>query len=126
MREIYNTKKDELLNLLFSETEFKRDIQPDFDQVAVWCKTFGKDWSICFQNGDMNGKYKGSAIFYNEGANCGIDELLEILKERDELKCLIETEEYWKYEYLKELINEFISKYSDDNDMDNHFEDGEE
>ena len=23
-------------------------------QIAVWCKSFGKDWSICYQNGDMN------------------------------------------------------------------------
>jgi len=90
-------------------------------QVVVWCQSFGKSWSICFQNGDMNGDGKGIAVWTNDGANSGIDEFRDILIDRAEFQCLIDETTYWKYEALNEFINDFISDYANETNPEKHF-----
>lgn len=121
MEKLYDAKKDQLVKTLFDNTIFDIDIQLDYDQVAVWCKTFGEDWSICFQNGDMNGRYKGSAIWTNAGANCGLDELKAILKKRKEFQALIDPTTYHSDLYLDELISAFIAEYDEKENFDQYF-----
>ena len=121
MEKFYNEKKTELIKQLFDNTTFDIDIQSDFDQVAVWCETFGKPWSICFQNGDMNGRYKGTAIWTNDGANEGLDDLFNIIKIRNGFKELIDPSTYHKNIYLEELINDFICEYDEKENFDQHF-----
>ena len=118
---IYNEKKDKLIKVLFDNTTFDIDIQPEFEQVAVWCKSFGESWSICFQNGDMNGRHRGSAIWTNDGANEGLDDLNRILKNRDGFKDLIDPDTYHSDLYLDELINDFVRKYDERNNFDQYF-----
>lgn len=60
----------------------------------------------------MNGCRKGEAIFTNDGANCGLDELRNILKDRPEFSHLIDLETYWSYEELNELINEYCEEFA--------------
>ena len=121
MENIYNEKKDKLIKVLFDNTTFDIDIQPEFEQVAVWCKSFGESWSICFQNGDMNGRHRGSAIWTNDGANEGLDDLNRILKNRDGFKDLIDPDTYHSDLYLDELINDFVRKYDERNNFDQYF-----
>ena len=87
-QEYYNEHKDELKALLLKNSEFKIDDQRDgeLEQVAIWCTSFSKNWSICFQNGDMNGNYKGTAIFDNAGADCGLIELRNIIELHGEFR----------------------------------------
>ena len=108
--------------LLFKNTTFEIDHQVEFNQVAVWCKTFGKDWSICFQDGDMAGTNKGKAVWNNDGANEGIFLLREILINRPEFQGLIDNDTYWKYEAIDDLIYNFISDYAEKNNINSYFE----
>jgi len=91
-------------------------------QVAVWCKTFGQDWSICYQNGDMNGNRRGEAVFTNDGANCGLRELRDTLKNREEFQHLIDNDTYWSFEALDDLINEFCREYAEENNIASYFD----
>jgi hypothetical protein len=114
---------DELKKLIKVNSSFDIDVQMENGvQVAVWCKTFGKNWSICYQNGDMNGNKKGQAIFTNDGANVGLKELRNILKDRPEFQHLIDLDTYWSYEELDELINEFCAEFAEENSIADHFE----
>lgn len=101
--------KTELLNELIKNTTYTVDVQaePDYTQVAVWCKTYDQDWSICYQNGDMNGDHMGEAIYTNDGANCGLIEARNILKDKDGFKNLVDLDTYWSYGELDDLIHEF-------------------
>ena len=81
---------------------------------------FGKKASLTLQNGDMNGGRKGQAVWNNEGADSGLDDLLEILKEWGPAKKFIEHEECWKYEYLKELRDIFIETLDEEFDFDQY------
>ena len=114
---------ENLKKLLLENTTFSEDVQifDDSVQVAIWCQSFGKSWSICFQNGDMNGAHKGVPVWSNDGANCGLDDLLEILIDRKEFQSLIENTTYHKYEVLKEFINEFISDYAEKTTPEKYF-----
>ena len=117
----------ELLALLEANTTTKIDVQvePTYTQVAVWCESFGKNWSICYQDGDMNGDHKGEAVFTNDGANCGLKELRDILKEIPEFQTLVDLDTYWSYEELDELINEFCRKFAEENSIESYFESDE-
>jgi hypothetical protein len=104
------------LKILVENTTFEIDPQSFEDgsiQIAVWLKTFGQNWSICYQNGDMNGNHKGEAIYNNDGANIGLRECRNILKERPEFAHLIDLNTYWSYEELDELINEFCRLFAE-------------
>ncbi len=112
------------LKILEANTTFEIDVQvePEYTQVAVWLKSFGQDWSICYQNGDMNGDKKGQAIFDNEGANCGLRECRDILKDKPEFAALVDLDTYWSYEDLDELINEFCRKFAVEHEISQNFE----
>jgi hydroxymethylpyrimidine pyrophosphatase-like HAD family hydrolase len=124
----YENLRENLLNQLRANTTYKIEPQsaPEYFQVAVWCKSYNQSWSLCFQNGDMNGDHKGEAVWGNAGADDGLDELLEILKKQPEFKVLIEEDQYWEYEYLKELINDFIIEIAEKEKMDDYFADEDE
>ena len=115
---------ENLKQFLLDNTTFSEDVQifeDDSVQVAFWCKSFGESWSICFQNGDMNGSHKGTPVWTNDGANSGLDDLLEILIERKEFQCLIDSTAYHKYEVLKEFINDFIADYAEKTSPEKYF-----
>jgi len=122
-QETYDTQKDSLISKLFRNTRFSAlDFQVDYDQIAVQCETYGKQWSICFQNGDMNGKYKGEGIWTNEGANDGISELIEILEEHEDFEGLIDPESAHETIWIEELVFDFISAYSERKEIDRFFD----
>ena len=119
--------REEELKIITDNTTFDIDTQAFDDgsiQVAVWLKTFGKDWSICYQNGDMNGDRKG-AIFNNDGANCGLSEARDILKEREEFAHLIDLETYWSYEELDQLISDFCEQFAEQHKIADQFDNDE-
>lgn len=121
---IDETSFENLKDFLLDNTTFSEDVQifeDDSVQVAVWCKSFGESWSICFQNGDMNNANKGTPVWTNDGANCGLDDLLEILIERKEFQALIDNVTYHKYEAIKEFINDFISDYAERTSPEKYF-----
>jgi len=122
VEEIYKEKKAELIKKLFDNTIFDIDHQPEYDQIAVWCETFGEPWSICFQNGDMNGMDRGCAIWTNSGANSGLDEIKAILEKIDEFEVLVDHDTAHPYLYLDELINDFICEYDKKENFDQYFE----
>ncbi len=122
MEKLYNEKKAELIKILFNSTTFDIDIQPELDQVAVWCESFDEHWSICFQNGDMNGDNIGTAIWTNDGADDGFYELLKILEKKPEFQCLIDDDTYHSDVWLRELIDDFIREYAEKENIDQHFE----
>lgn len=117
----------ELLALLRANTTTQIEVQvePTYTQVAVWCQSFGKDWSICYQNGDACGGRKGEAVFTNAGADGGLKELRAILEDIPNFKVLIDSETYWSYESLDELINEFCSQFAEENNIARYFEHAE-
>ena len=117
----------ELLALLKDNTTTKIDVQVEtnYRHVAVWCESFSKKWSICYQDGDMNGDRIGEAVFTNDGANCGLKELRDILKEIPEFQSLIDFDTYWSYEKLDELINEFCRNFAEENNIEIYFESDE-
>ena len=103
-------ENNQLIAHLFNNTKYEieeQDLGYGF-QVAAWCESFGKSWSICFQDGDMNGN--GGINWRNDGANVGVYELLEILEEREEFKHLIDDECNSRYRHsdLNDFIDEFI------------------
>ena len=103
---------EQLIMLLMLNSSFEVDAQHDRQQVAVWCESFGKKWSICYQNGDMNGNKKGTACFKNDGANEGLDELRDILSDVAEFKHLIDETTYHSHLELEEFIDSFVSNLS--------------
>lgn len=109
---------NDLFNVILTNSKYEIDTQPEFDQVAVWFTTFGKKWSICYQNGDMNGAHKGVATFTNDGADCGLRELREILEEKEEFQHLIDKTTYWKYCELDEFIKEFCKFFAEKNNIE--------
>ena len=123
-----NNQFTELAQLLRKNSTFEIDVQiidenegEQSAQVAVWCKSFGQDWSICYQNGDMMGNDIGTAKFNNDGANCGLDQLCDILSERAEFKCLIDEESYYQDADLVEFIHDFCREYALDHKIADHF-----
>ena len=90
-------------------------------QIAVWCKSFGKDWSICYQNGDTNGDFKGTAVFNNPGADSGLQELRDILAERREFKHLIDENTYHQFWELENFINEFCEDFAETHNLSDYF-----
>jgi hypothetical protein len=111
---------EELKNIIKENSTFKIETQyvNDNVQVAVWAKTFGKPWGICYQDGDMNGNERGTPIFDNPGADDGLRDLRDILKERAEFQHLIHRDTVWyvcDYEPVDELIREFCEEYAEAN-----------
>lgn len=103
---------EQLTMLLMLNSNFEVDTQHENKQVAVWCESFGKKWSICYQNGDISGNQKGIACFRNEGANEGIYELLSILSDAEEFKHLIDENTYHSHLELEEFIDSFVRDLS--------------
>lgn len=93
----------------------EQDVEDGNTQVAVWAKTFGKPWIICYQNGDMNGDQQGIPIFTNPGANDGLLELRSILEDREEFRHLIDYTTFWEYEALDNLIHDFCEDFAEEN-----------
>ena len=122
------TQQEKLLKFLKNNTTFSIDPQRIGGQlqVAVWLKSFGKDWSICYQNGDMNGDRKGEAVFDNAGADCGLIECRDILKNIPEFQSLVDLDTYCSYEDLDELIRVFCSNFAQEHNIDSYFEDEDE
>lgn len=112
--------KENLKKIIKDNSIFKIDVQNgrNYTQVAVFCETFGKKWSICYQNGDMNGAHKNKAIFTNDGANEGLLEFRNILKDREEFKILIDLNTYWSYSDLDDLINEFCEEFAEEHEIE--------
>lgn len=114
----YNENKDRLVETLLSENEGQIDDQPENDQVAVWFDSF----SLCYQNSDMNGGGKGEPHWNNAGADSGLDDLLEILKKDERFQPLIAKDEYWKNEYLRQIIQDFCAEYAERHEIAGYFE----
>jgi len=116
-KKFYTDNKEVLLNVMLEEFTGSIDFQEEYNQVAVWFDGF----VICFQDSDMNGDGKGKAHWDNEGANSGLDDLLDILKLDERFSLLVASDEYWENEYLRTLINDFCSKYAEINDIESMF-----
>lgn len=115
----YEEKKSELLQILHDEYQGNIDHQIDenYDQVVVWFNGF----SLCYQDSDMNGSRKGEPHWSNPGADSGIDELKEILKDEERFQPLIAEDEYWCNEYLNDFINDFCADYAKKHDIAGYF-----
>ena len=113
----YNEKKGVLLVELHNRFPGEIDYQAEYDQVAVWFEGF----SLCYQNSDMNGDGEGAPHYDNDGANCGLDELFNILKNDDRFNPLIANEEYWENEYLEELIHDFCKDFAEKHKIADYF-----
>lgn len=113
----YNENKAALLKIMMDEFKGEIEYQEEFDQIAVWFENF----SLCYQNGDMAGSRKGEAVWDNEGANSGIDDLKEMLKRDDRFNSLIAKDEYWEDEYLNDLINYFCSEFAKKHNIESMF-----
>jgi hypothetical protein len=114
----YKENKAALLKIMMDEFKGEIEYQEGFDQVSVWFDNF----SLCYQNSDMNGDGRGKAHWDNDGANCGIDELKEILKKDNRFNSLIAKDEYWDEEYLKEIVDDFCAEYSKKHNIEDMFE----
>lgn len=120
--------REEELKIITDNTIFEIEPQSFDDgsmQIAVWLKTFDKDWVICYQNGDMNGAKKGEAIFTNPGANDGLKKCRDILKERPEFSHLIDLDTYWSYEELDQLISDFCKQFAEQHKIADQFDNDE-
>ena len=113
----YSENKENLLSIMLNEFKGNIDYQAEWDQVAVWFPGF----SLCYQNGDMNGDDKGTPCFNNDGANNGLTELKEILKKDERFQPLVASEEYWKNEYVNEIINDFCIEFAKQNNIASYF-----
>jgi len=115
----YNKNKNALLKIMHEEFDGTIDhqISENYDQVAVW---FGK-FAVCYQDSDMNGGSKGEPHFNNDGANDGLDDLKEILKKDERFQPLIAKEEFWKNEFLRQIINDFCRSYAEKHKIADYF-----
>lgn len=120
-REFYEKNKNGLLEAMLEEFQGKIDNQPEYGQVVVYFE----DFAICYQNGDMNGGRKGEPVWNNPGADDGLAELRELLSKDERFQPLIASEEFWMYEYLEELINNFCEQYAEIHNVAKYFR-GEE
>jgi len=116
--------KEQLKKLITDNTTFDIDLQ-DLGggnvQVAVFLNTFSQDWTLCYQNGDMNGDHRGEAIFDNDGADDGLEELREILQNRAEFQHLIDETTFHSHLELDELIYEFCEEFGEKHNLDSYF-----
>ena len=114
----YEENNEMLIKIMFEKFHGRIDNQSEFDQVAVWFDEF----SLCYQNSDMNGKNKGEPHWNNDGANDGVDLLKNILSEDERFQRLIAEDEYWKNEYLNILINDFCEDFAEKNKIADYFQ----
>ena len=116
-KKFYKDNKEKLIEILHKEFPGQIDYQSEDDQVAIWFNGF----SLCYQNSDMNGEGKGAPHYDNDGANCGLDELFDILENDDRFSPLIASEEYWKNEYLEMLIHDFCKDFAKKHKIADYF-----
>ena len=119
---VYNENKDALIKNIYEMFNSSIDYQEEWDQVAVWFSGIAGNFSLCYQNSDMNGESRGEANYDNPGADSGLDELKEILKNDERFQQLIAEEEYWKYEFLEKLISDFCVDFFEKNSIADYFE----
>jgi hypothetical protein len=117
-RKFYDENATKLTSVLHNELRHEIDYQSEYDQVAVWFD----DFSLCYQNSDMNGGGKGEPHWNNEGANDGLDKLKDILTADDRFNALIAEDEYWSDEYLNTFINDFCDDFAEKHDISDYFE----
>jgi hypothetical protein len=119
-------KNQDLIKILEDNSTFEIDQQVEEDQVVIWFQSFGQDWSICYQNGDMSGGHKGKGVWDNDGANYGLDQLEKILLSRPEFDNLVNHEHRQLQYEIEDFINEFCRVFRDKHDINNHFNGEEE
>lgn len=117
-KKFYAENKKAMIALIHDEFHGEIEYQEELDQVAVWFSGF----SICYQNSDINGNGKGEPHWNNEGANGGLDELREILKNDDRFNALIAKNECWENEYLNAFISDFCADFAERHKIANMFE----
>lgn len=107
-QKFYSENKNTILETLLEENVGEIDIQDDFEQIAVWFKN--SSMSICYQNGDMNGDYKGEAVWWNEGAKpVGF---LENLQNDDRFCKVFAGKEETHFDlFAKKLVDDFCREY---------------
>lgn len=115
----YNDNKENLLAIMHKEFVGKIDYQSDYDQIAVWFDEF----SLCYQNSDMNGGNLGGVNFDNPGANSGLQELESILEKDSRFDALIASDEYHSHECLRELITDFCYDYAEKHNITDYLDD---
>ena len=114
----YHENKKRLLDILIDENIGQIDYQVEYDQVAVWFDNF----SLCYQDSDMNGDNVGAPHWNNNGADFGVYELRNILKKDERFQPLIAEEEYWQYEYFDLIVNDFCADYAEIHKIADYFE----
>lgn len=102
----YTENKERLLNILLEENPGRIDQQAEFDQVAVWFDGF----SICYQNGDMNGGHKGQAVWWNQVED--EPRFVDTIKTDPRFTPLFDSEDepHWDL-YGRELWDDFCRTY---------------
>ncbi len=110
----FENNKQKILSLLLKELEGEIEYQSEYNQVAVWFK----DFSLCYQNGDMAGNRKGEAIWNNDGANSGVQELRDLIANDPRFAPLYAEDEYWSYEYVDGMVALFCDAFAERNNIE--------
>lgn len=118
----FDKNKNSILELLLEELKGEIEYQSEYDQVAVWFK----DFSLCYQNGDMNGNKKGQAIWNNDGADSGVKVLRDLIANDPRFSPLYAENEYWSYEYVNDMVALFCDEFAERNSIADMFSDESE
>jgi len=89
------------------------DEQPELEQVVVWFDGF----SVCYQNGDMNGSCKGEPAWDNPGADTVFSDFYKIAETDLDFMPLIAPDETHDSYWLREFVNYFCERYADENNI---------
>ena len=115
----FDKNNNSILELLLEELKGEIEYQSEYDQVAVWFKEF----SLCYQNGDMNGNKKGQAIWNNDGADSGVKVLRDLIANDSRFSPLYAEDEYWSFEYVDETVALFCDEFAERNSIADMFSD---
>lgn len=120
----YEEHKDEIYKKL--AVNFEIDNQREYHQVAVWFK----DFSICYQDSDMNGGGVGEAHAFNSGADSVIEEMGRVINNDDFMSGLVASDEYHEDYFVDEFIYYFCDRFADEHDivgiLEKNYEDEDE
>lgn len=110
----FDNNKNHILHLLLDELKGEIEYQSEWNQVAVWFK----DFSLCYQNGDMNGDKKGQAVWNNDGANIGVEVLRDLIANDPRFCPLYAEDKYWSYEYVNDMVALFCDAFAERNNIE--------
>ncbi len=118
----FDNNKNHILHLLLDELKGEIEYQSEYNQVAVWFK----DFSLCYQNGDMNGDKKGQAVWNNEGADSGLKDLRDLIANDPRFAPLYAEDEYWSYKYVDDMVALFCDAFAEENDIKSMIQEDED